>query len=102
MSGDGVRCPDCGAQVPVPAGACAGDLVECPNCAGHALRFHREGSGWGATLAHRASCPACDEVLTVPDMGVFPMGYLMSNTCPRLRVDEAKVAVLTATQMPYW
>ena len=34
-----VRCPDCGEIVSVPEGAKAGDLVECPNCAGHALRL---------------------------------------------------------------
>ncbi len=61
-----VTCPDCGAVVDLPAEVQSGDLVECPNCAGHALRV-REGAGWSATLAYRVSCPACDEVMTLPD-----------------------------------
>ena len=41
--------------------------MECPNCAGLALRV-REGEGrWFATLAHRVSCPECDEVMTLPE-----------------------------------
>ena len=67
MSADVVGCPDCGTPVPVPAGARAGDLIECPNCAGMALRLHKAGPDWRASLAHRVSCPACDEVLTLPD-----------------------------------
>ena len=51
----------------MPAGAKAGDLVECPNCAGHALRLKREAGSWMATLAYRVSCPTCDEVLTLPE-----------------------------------
>jgi hypothetical protein len=62
-----VRCPDCGALIELPEGTRSGDLLECPNCAGHALRV-REGAGrWSATLAHRVSCPVCDEVITLPD-----------------------------------
>ncbi len=37
-----------------------------PNCAGHALRVNEVGGRWSATLAHRVSCPNCDEVLTLP------------------------------------
>ena len=62
-----VRCPDCGEVVSVPEGAKPGDLVECPNCAGHVLRLRRDDGRWAATLAHRVSCPSCDEVLTLPD-----------------------------------
>jgi len=62
-----VACPDCGETVSVPEGATSGDLVECPNCAGHALRLRWEGGRWTATLAHRVSCPSCDDVLTLPD-----------------------------------
>jgi ribosomal protein S27E len=62
-----VRCPDCGEIVSVPEGAKAGDLVECPNCAGHALRLRWDGGRWAATLAYRVSCPSCDDVLTLPD-----------------------------------
>jgi hypothetical protein len=62
-----VRCPDCGDLVEVPEGSCSGDLVECPNCAGHLLRIRQAGDGWVATLAHRVSCPACEELLTVPE-----------------------------------
>jgi len=44
-----------------------GDLVECPNCAGHALRVQEAAGRWSATLAYRVSCPMCDEVITLPD-----------------------------------
>jgi len=44
-----------------------GDLLDCPNCAGHALRLTREDGRWGAMLAHRVSCPSCDEMLTLPE-----------------------------------
>lgn len=62
-----VRCPDCGAGVLVPAGIGPGDLVECPGCAGHALRLRREGDGWVASLAHRVSCPTCDRLIALPE-----------------------------------
>ena len=62
-----VRCPDCGAVVELPRGVRSGDLVECPNCAGHALRVREEGGRWSATLAHRVSCPDCDGVMTLPE-----------------------------------
>jgi hypothetical protein len=42
-------------------------LVECPNCAGHALRLHEAAGRWSAALAHRVSCPACEEVVTLPE-----------------------------------
>ena len=45
----------------------AGDLIECPNCAGHALRVRKDGVHWSATLAHRVSCPTCDEIVTLPE-----------------------------------
>jgi len=62
-----VRCPDCGALIELTEGTRSGDLVECPNCAGHALRVHEDAGRWAARLAHRASCPECDEVITLPD-----------------------------------
>jgi hypothetical protein len=62
-----VRCPDCGADVSVPAGTRPGDLVDCPNCAGHALRVKATATGWTASLAHRVSCPACETVIPLPD-----------------------------------
>ena len=62
-----VRCPDCGAEVELPAELRSGDLVECPHCAGHALRVREDGGGWSATLAYRVSCPECDEVITLPE-----------------------------------
>ena len=62
-----VRCPDCGALIELPDTARSGDLLECPNCAGHALRLREDAGRWSATLAHRVSCPACDEVMTLPD-----------------------------------
>lgn len=51
----------------MPADAQPGDIIECPNCAGHALRLKREDGRWSATLAHRVSCPACDEMLILPE-----------------------------------
>lgn len=62
-----VRCPDCGETVPVPAGARPGDLVDCPNCAGFALRLREEGGRWTATIAHRVSCPGCEETIVLPE-----------------------------------
>ena len=62
-----VRCPDCGDVNEVPAAAKPGDLLECPNCAGHALRLNEEGGDWNATLAYRVSCPNCEQVVTVPE-----------------------------------
>lgn len=59
-------CPDCGAVIGLPADVWSGDLVECPNCAGHALRLREDGRRWFATLAYRVSCPACEEVVTLP------------------------------------
>lgn len=62
-----VRCPDCGAVVDLPEGTTSGDLVECPNCAGHGLRLHKDRGAWRATLAHQVSCPNCDERVTLPE-----------------------------------
>lgn len=62
-----VRCPDCGAVIDVPEGIRSGDLVECPSCAGHALRVHEDDGRWSAILAYRVSCPDCDEVMTLPE-----------------------------------
>ena len=62
-----VGCPDCGAVVDVPATSRAGDLVECPNCAGHLLRLEAAAGGWVATLAHRVSCPVCDALVTLAE-----------------------------------
>jgi hypothetical protein len=61
-----VPCPDCSALVELPSGTRSGDLMECPNCAGHALCIHEIAGRWSVTLAHRVSCPACDEVVTLP------------------------------------
>jgi ribosomal protein S27E len=60
-----VRCPDCREAVVVPAEARPGDVIECPNCAGHGLRLTRDDGRWDATLAHRVSCPGCNETLTL-------------------------------------
>ena len=62
-----VSCPDCGALVELPRGMRSGDLLECPNCAGQALRVREQAGRWSVTLAYRVSCPACDEVMTLPD-----------------------------------
>jgi Zn finger protein HypA/HybF involved in hydrogenase expression len=62
-----VYCPDCGAVIELPSSVRPGDLVDCPNCAGHALRVREERGHWSATLAYQVSCPDCDEVLTLPE-----------------------------------
>ena len=62
-----VACPDCGAVIDLPADVHSGDLVECPNCAGHALRVREDSGDWSATLAYRVSCPHCGEVITLAD-----------------------------------
>lgn len=61
-----VRCPDCGSHVPVPAGVRAGDVIDCPGCAGHGLRLEWRGNSWTAALAYRVSCPRCEELITLP------------------------------------
>ena len=62
-----VRCPDCDALINLPPGVMSGDLIECPNCAGHALRIREKEGHSSATLAHRVSCPKCDETLVLPE-----------------------------------
>jgi len=62
--------PDCGAVIELSPEVRPGDLVECPNCAGHDLRVREENGRWSATLAYRVSCPDCDEVLTLPESGI--------------------------------
>ena len=62
-----VHCPDCGALIEVPEATRSGDLVECPNCADHALRVHDDAGRWSATPAYRVSCPECDEAMTLAD-----------------------------------
>ena len=42
-------------------------MIDCPNCAGHALRVREDAGRWTATIAHRVSCPSCDEVITLPE-----------------------------------
>lgn len=62
-----VHCPDCGAVIELPPGVRSGDLVECPNCAGHALRVGEHAGRWVATLAYQVSCPHCEKLLTLPE-----------------------------------
>lgn len=62
-----VRCSDCGTPVDLPVNVRSGDVLECPNCAGHLLRIHCVDGTWAATIAHRVSCPDCDQMLTLPD-----------------------------------
>jgi DNA-directed RNA polymerase subunit RPC12/RpoP len=62
-----VRCSDCGALIELPEEARSGDLVECPHCAGHALRIRQDAGRWSATIALRVSCPGCDRVITLSD-----------------------------------
>jgi hypothetical protein len=61
-----IRCPDCGEPIEVPAGTKSGDLLECPNCAGHALRVREEDGQWVAALAYRVSCPDCEQLVMLP------------------------------------
>jgi Zn finger protein HypA/HybF involved in hydrogenase expression len=67
MTADTVRCPDCGQDVPVPPGTRSGGVIDCPNCAGLALRVRADGDRWVATIAHRVSCPDCGEGITLPE-----------------------------------
>ena len=62
-----VRCPDCGQDVALPPATRSGDVIECPHCAGLALRVRAAGERWTATIAHRVSCPDCDRVITLPE-----------------------------------
>ncbi len=51
----------------MPPGTRSGDVIDCPHCAGLALRVRADGEGWVATIAHRVSCPDCDRVITLPE-----------------------------------
>ncbi len=62
-----VRCPDCGEPIELPAGTRSGDLLDCPNCASHALRVTEEEGQWSATLAYRVSCPDCERTMRLPE-----------------------------------
>ena len=62
-----VHCPDCGQDVTISPGTDSGDLIDCPNCAGLALRVRADGGRWVATIAHRVSCPDCERVITLPE-----------------------------------
>ena len=62
-----VRCPDCSEMIAVPEAAQPGDLLECPNCAGQALRLRQDSETWAATLASRVSCPHCEDAVTLPE-----------------------------------
>ncbi len=62
-----IRCPDCGESIELPDGPRSGDLLDCPNCAGHALRVREEDGQWSATLAYRVSCPDCERTTTLPE-----------------------------------
>ena len=62
-----VRCPGCGEPIELPVGTRSGALLDCPNCAGHALRVLEEGGQWRATLAYRVSCPDCERTMTLPE-----------------------------------
>jgi hypothetical protein len=62
-----VRCPDCSALIDLAEGTRSGELVECPNCEGYALRGREDDGRWVATLAHRVSCPECDDVTALPE-----------------------------------
>jgi Zn finger protein HypA/HybF involved in hydrogenase expression len=61
-----VRCPDCGEPIEVPAGTKSGALLDCPSCAGHALRVRVEDGQWVAALAYRVSCPDCGQLVMLP------------------------------------
>ena len=62
-----VPCPDCGEHIELPAGTRSGDLLECPNCAGHALRVSENAGRWVAALVYQVSCPNCEKLLTLPE-----------------------------------
>ncbi len=62
-----VRCPDCAEELPVPAGTRSGDVIDCPNCAGHSFRLREEAESWTATIAHTVSCPNCEQVLLLAE-----------------------------------
>jgi len=53
--------------IELPPDIASGGLVECPNCAGHLLRVRHEGGTWSTTIAHRVSCPNCDELRTLAE-----------------------------------
>lgn len=67
MTAETVRCPDCGHDIPVPPGIRPGDVIECPFCAGLALRLRADGDGGVATIAYRVSCPDCDRGIILPE-----------------------------------
>lgn len=62
-----VSCPECGQALEVQPGAKAGDLIDCPFCAGLSLRLSERERTWTATIVKKASCVLCDKVLILPD-----------------------------------
>ena len=62
-----IHCPDCRAAIELALGIRSGDLVECPNCAGQALRVRENAGRWVATRAYQVSCPNCEKLLTLPE-----------------------------------
>jgi mercuric ion transport protein len=97
-----VRCPDCAEAVVVPAAAKPGELVECPNCAGHALRLKQEGERWTATLAYRVSCPTCDEVLTLAEDAKTGVAVESCGRGYRLTFEYGAFAAEEAQEEPMW
>ena len=41
--------------------------MECPDCASHLLMVSDNEDTWSATIAHRVSCPACNELTTLAE-----------------------------------
>jgi hypothetical protein len=54
-----------------------------PQLRGPSLRLREEKGEWVATLAHRVSCPDCDELLTLPE-GTTAGGLI--ECCGRYRL----------------
>jgi hypothetical protein len=97
-----VRCPDCAAAIELPQGVKSGDLVECPNCAGHALRLREKGGRWSASLAHRVSCPDCDDVMTLPKDAKSGDTISCCERTYRLSVEYGAFAAEQIEEEPMW
>jgi hypothetical protein len=80
-------CPGCGQQIPVPAGAKPGSLIECGNCAGVLFRLAAAAGREVLRMVQFVSCPACGERIPVNEG--TPEGTIIRHRGTSLRLTRA-------------
>ena len=63
--GDRLICPDCGQPILVPDDAQAGDLLECPECAGILFRLQPMSGRLQGQQVQMVSCPGTDQLVEI-------------------------------------